>query len=51
MSEVFIITSIPMKHPEKRRLDQIDSSIKSHQDEENSGFIDLIDPASDYLSD
>jgi hypothetical protein len=51
MSEVFIITSIPMKHPEKRRLDQIDSSIKSHQDEGNSGFIDLIDPASDYLPD
>jgi hypothetical protein len=34
----------------KRMLDLIDSSIGSHQDEENSGFIDLIDPAFDYLS-
>jgi hypothetical protein len=35
----------------KRRLDLIDSSTGSHQDEGNSGFIDLIDPASDYLPD
>jgi hypothetical protein len=32
-------------------LDLIDSSTESHQDEENSVFIDLIDPASNYLSD
>jgi hypothetical protein len=32
-------------------LDPIDSSSGSHQGEGNSGFIDLIDPASDYLSD
>jgi hypothetical protein len=31
-------------------LDPIDSSTGSHQTEGNSGFIDLIDPASDYLS-
>jgi hypothetical protein len=30
-------------------LDPIDSLIGSHQDEGNSGFIDLFDPASDYL--
>jgi hypothetical protein len=30
-------------------LDPIDSSMKSHQDEENNGIIDLIDSASDYL--
>jgi hypothetical protein len=32
-------------------LDPIDSSTGSHQDEGNSDFIDLIDPASDYLPD
>jgi hypothetical protein len=32
-------------------LDLIDSSIGSHQDEGNSGLINLIDPASDYLLD
>jgi hypothetical protein len=32
-------------------LDPIDSSIGSHNDEVNSGFIDLIDPTSDYLPD
>jgi hypothetical protein len=32
-------------------LDPIDSSTRSHQDEGNSRFIDLIDPASDYLPD
>jgi hypothetical protein len=32
-------------------LDLIDSSIGSHQDEGNSGFIDLIDPVSNYLFD
>jgi hypothetical protein len=35
----------------KRRLDLIDSSTGSHQGEGNSGFINLIDPASDYLPD
>jgi hypothetical protein len=30
-------------------LDPIDSSTKSHQDEENSGIIDPIDSTSDYL--
>jgi hypothetical protein len=32
-------------------LDPIDSSTGSHQDEENSEFIDLINTASDYLLD
>jgi hypothetical protein len=35
----------------KRRLDPIDSSTGSHQDEGNTGFIDLIDPTSNYLPD
>jgi hypothetical protein len=43
--EIFVST------PKKRRLDPIDSSIGTHQDEENSVFIDLIDPGSDYLPD
>jgi hypothetical protein len=34
-----------------RMLDPINSSTESPRDEGNSGFIDLIDPASDYLSD
>jgi hypothetical protein len=34
-----------------RMLSLIDSSTGSQQDEENSGFIDLIDPTSDYLPD
>jgi hypothetical protein len=34
----------------KKRLDLIDSPTGSHQDEGNSGFIDLIDLESDYLS-
>jgi hypothetical protein len=33
----------------KRMIDLIDSSTRSHQDEGNSGFIDQIDPAFDYL--
>jgi hypothetical protein len=37
--------------PKKRRLDPIDSSTGSHQDEGNSGFFDLIDSPSDYLLD
>jgi hypothetical protein len=32
-----------------RRLDPIDSSTGSHQDEGNNQFIDPIDLASDYL--
>jgi hypothetical protein len=32
-------------------IDPIDSSIESHQDEGNSGFIDPIDRSSDYLLD
>jgi hypothetical protein len=32
-------------------LDPIDSLTESHQDEGNSSFIDLIDPASNYLPD
>jgi hypothetical protein len=32
-------------------LDPIDSSTGLHQDEGNIGFIDLIDPTSDYLPD
>jgi hypothetical protein len=49
--EVLIITNTPKKHPEEaeRRLDLINSSMRSHQDEGNSGIIDLIDSASDYL--
>jgi hypothetical protein len=35
----------------KQRLDPINSSIGSHEDEGNSGFIDLNDSASDYLPD
>jgi hypothetical protein len=48
-----IITNTPKKHPEEaeRRLKSIDSSMKSHQDEGNSGIIDPIDSASDYLPD
>jgi hypothetical protein len=34
----------------KQKPDPIDSWTGSHQDEENSGFIDLIDPASNNLS-
>jgi hypothetical protein len=43
----------PKKHPEEaeRRLDLIDSSMRSHQDEGNSGIIDPIDSTSDYLPD
>jgi hypothetical protein len=32
-------------------LDPIDSLTRSHQDEGNSGIIDPIDPAFDYLPD
>jgi hypothetical protein len=32
-------------------IDLIDSSTRSHQDEETSGIIDLIDSAPDYLPD
>jgi hypothetical protein len=46
-SEVFIIISTP----KKLKLDPIDSSTGSYQDEGNSGLIDLIDPVFDYLSD
>jgi hypothetical protein len=46
-SKVFVST----RTSKKRRLDPIDSSAESHQDEENNGFIDLIDPTSDYLPD
>jgi hypothetical protein len=48
-----VITNTPKKHPEEaeQRLDLIDSSTRSHQDEGNSGIIDLIDSASDYLFD
>jgi hypothetical protein len=35
----------------KQRLDLIDSSTRSQQDEGNNGFINPIDPLSDYLSD
>jgi hypothetical protein len=52
-SEVLVITNTPKKHPKKaeRRLDPIDSSTRSHQDEGNSRIIDPIDSASDYLPD
>jgi hypothetical protein len=40
-----------MRDSRKRRLDPIYSSIGSHQDKGNSGFIDLIDPVSNYLPD
>jgi hypothetical protein len=48
-----IIANTPKKHSEEveRRLDQIDSSTRSHQDEGNSGIIDPIDSASGYLPD
>jgi hypothetical protein len=41
-SEVFVITNTPKKHPREanQRLDLIDSSTISHQDEGNSGVID-----------
>jgi hypothetical protein len=48
-SEVLIITNTPKEA--ERRIDPIDSSIRSHQDERNNGIIDLIDSASDYLPD
>jgi hypothetical protein len=51
ISKVFVITSTQRSTLKKRRLDPIDSSTGSHQDEGNSGFINLIDPASDYLPD
>jgi hypothetical protein len=35
----------------EQMLDPIDSSIGSHQDEGNTGFIDPIDPTSNYFSD
>jgi hypothetical protein len=43
-SEVLVITSTPKKHPEEaeRRLDPIDSSMRSHQDEGNSRIIDYL---------
>jgi hypothetical protein len=52
-SEVVVIINTPKKHPEEaeRRLDLIDSSTRSHQDEGNSRIIDLIDSASNYLPD
>jgi hypothetical protein len=52
-SEVLIITNTPKKHPEEAewRIDQIDSSMRSHQGKGNSGIIDPIDSASDYLPD
>jgi hypothetical protein len=46
-SKIFVITNTP----KKRRLDPIDSSTRSHQDEGNSRFIDPTDPAFDYLLD
>jgi hypothetical protein len=51
ISKVLVITNTPKKHPEeaKRMLDLIDSSMRSHQNEGNSGIIDPIDSASDYL--
>jgi hypothetical protein len=39
------------KHPKEAKARSIVSSTKSHQDGWNSRFIDLIDPASDYLLD
>jgi hypothetical protein len=52
-SEVLVIANTPKKHPEEaeRMLDPIDPSTRSHQDEGNSGIIDPIDSASDYLPD
>jgi hypothetical protein len=52
-SKVLVITNTPKKHAEEveRMLDLIDYSTRSHQDKENSGIIDPIDSASDYLSD
>jgi hypothetical protein len=52
-SEVLVITNTPKKHPKEaeRRLDPIDSSMRSHQDEGNSGIIDPTDSTSDYLLD
>jgi hypothetical protein len=46
-----VIINTPKKHPKEaeRMLDPIDSSMRSHQDEGNSGIIDPIDLASDYL--
>jgi hypothetical protein len=46
-----VITNTSKNHPEEaeRKLDLIDSSTISHQDEGNSEIIDLIDSASDYL--
>jgi hypothetical protein len=51
ISEVLVITNTPKKCPEEaeRMLDLIDSSTRSHQDKGNSGIIDPIDLASDYL--
>jgi hypothetical protein len=48
-----LIINTPKKHPEeaKQMLDLIDSSMRSHQDEGNSGIIDPIDSVSDYLLD
>jgi hypothetical protein len=48
-----VITNTPKKHPEEaeQRLDPIDSSTRSHQDEGNGGIIDPIDSAFDYLPD
>jgi hypothetical protein len=48
-----VITDTPKKHPEEaeQSIDPIYSSMRSHQDEWNSGIIDLIDSASDYLPD
>jgi hypothetical protein len=52
-SEVLVIINTPKKHPEEveRRLDTIDSSTRSHQDEGVTGIIDPIDSTSDYLPD
>jgi hypothetical protein len=46
-SEVLIITNTPKKYPREanRRLDLIDSSTRSHQDEGNSGVIDPDRPS------
>jgi hypothetical protein len=48
-----VITNTPKKLPQKaeRKLDPINSSTRSHQDEGNNEIIDSIDSASDYLSD
>jgi hypothetical protein len=50
-SEVFVITCTQKITMKKWMIDPIDSSIESHQDEGNSGFIDPIDRSSDYLLD